>query len=213
MKTDDLIALLAADTVPIARRAAFRQIAIAVTVGVALAAMLMQFILGARPDLGQVIFWPKFWMKVLFPSAMAAASLATLARLARPGVNAGAGWVAIAVPMVLLWLMAMAVYAAAPPPERAAMVWGQTWRVCTLNITLISVPIVVATILALRHLAPTRLALSGGCAGALSGAGGAAVYAFHCPETALPFMAIWYVSGIAVTALVGACLGPRVLKW
>ena len=62
MKTDDLIALLAADGVPVVRRAAFRQIAIAVAVGVVLAAMLMQLMLGVRPDLVQAILWPKFWM-------------------------------------------------------------------------------------------------------------------------------------------------------
>ena len=213
MKTDDLISLLAADTVPVARRTASRRIAMAVAVGIALAALAMQLTLGARPDLGQAIFGPMFWVKVLFPATVAAASFATLARLARPGVDARTGGIVIAAPILLLWLIAIAAYATAPPAARATMVWGQTWRACTLNIALMSVPIFVATFLALRQLAPTRLALSGACAGALSGAAGAAVYAFHCPETALPFMAIWYVSGIAVTALVGACLGPRVLKW
>lgn len=213
MKTDDLIALLAADSVPVVRRAASRQIAIALSIGVALAAMLMQLMLGVRPDLAQAILWPEFWMKVLFPATVAIASFATLARLARPGVRARASGVAIAVPIVLLWLMAMAAYAAAPPPERAAMVWGPTWRVCTLNIALISVPVFVATLVALRQLAPTRLALTGACAGTLGGAAGATVYAFHCPETALPFLAVWYVAGIVVTAVAGACLGPRVLRW
>jgi hypothetical protein len=213
VKTDDLIALLAADSAPVVRRAAFRQIAIAVVVGVALAAVLMQLMLGVRPDLGQALFLPAFWMKLLFPAALAIASLATLARLARPGVGARAGGVAIAAPIVLLWLIAMAAYAAAPPAERAALVWGQTWRVCTLNIVLISAPIFAATLIALRQLAPTRLVLAGACAGTLGGAAGATVYAFHCPETALPFMAVWYVAGIGVTTLAGACLGPRVLRW
>jgi hypothetical protein len=214
VKTDDLISLLAADTAPaLGRRSAARQIAIAVGAGIALAALMMQLTLGVRPDLGQAIVWPMFWMKVLFPAMVAVASFATLARLARPGVSASAAGVAIAVPVLLLWWMAMAAYAAAPPPERAAMVWGQTWRMCVLNIVLIAAPIFVATCLALRQLAPTRLALSGACAGALSGAAGAAVYAFHCPETALPFMAIWYVAGIGLTALIGAGLGRRILRW
>jgi hypothetical protein len=213
VKTDDLITLLATDSVPVVRRAAFRQIAIAATVGIALAAMLMQLMLGVRPDLAQAIFWPRFWMKVMFPATIAIASFAALARLARPGVDARAAGVAISVPVVLLWLVAMAAYAAAPPPERAAMVWGQTWRVCTLNIALISAPIFVATLIALRQLAPTRLVLAGACAGTLGGAAGATIYAFHCPETGLPFLAVWYVAGIVVTAVAGACLGPRVLRW
>lgn len=213
MKTDELISLLAADTVPVPRNAASRQIAIAVAAGVALAALMMLLTMGTRPDLGQAILLPMFWMKVLFPAVVAGASFATLARLSRPGVGARAGGIAIILPVLLLWLLAIAAYASAPLSERAAMVWGQTWRMCTLNIALISAPIFAAAFFALRQLAPTQLAQAGACAGALSGAAGAAIYAFHCPETALPFMAIWYVAGIAVTAALGASLGPRLLRW
>ena len=213
MKTDDLISLLAADTAAVPRRAASRQMAIAMAVGVSLAILTMLLTMGTRPDLAQAIRLPMFWMKVLFPAAVACAGFATLARLARPGVSARAGEIAIVVPVLLLWLMATAAYAGAPPSERAAMVWGQSWRICTVSVLMISVPIFVAAFLALRRLAPTRLAQAGACAGMLSGAGGAAIYAFHCPETALPFMAIWYVAGIAATAGIGAVLGPRFLRW
>jgi hypothetical protein len=213
MKTDDLIALLAADTAPVPRRSAPAQIGIALAAGVVLAAGAMLLMLGPRPDLAQAVAGPPFWLKLLFPVALAAASFSALTRLAVPGVRARAGAVAVAVPLVLLWLVAVAAYVAAPPPERAALVWGQTWRVCTLNIVMIAIPVFAATLFALRRLAPTRLALAGACAGVLGGAAGAAVYAFHCPESAPPFIAVWYVAGIAVVAAVGAGLGPRVLRW
>ncbi|MEO7151022.1 MAG: DUF1109 domain-containing protein [Burkholderiaceae bacterium] len=213
MKTDDLISLLAADTAPVPSRAASRQIAIAMTVGVPLAILAMLLTIGTRPDLAAAIRFPMFWVKVLFPAAVACAGFATLVRLARPGVSARAGTLASVLPVLLLWLMAVAAYASAPASERAAMVWGQSWRTCTLSVLMISVPIFVATFLALRRLAPTQLSQAGACAGMLSGAAGAAIYAFHCPETALPFMAIWYVAGIAATAGIGAALGPRLLRW
>lgn len=213
MKTDDLISLLAADTAEVPPHAAARQIAIAMAVGVPLAILAMLLTMGPRPDLAQAIGMPMFWMKVLLPAAVACAGFATLARLARPGVSARAVEWAIAVPVVLLWLLAIAAYAGSPPSERAAMVWGQSWRTCTVSVLMISVPIFVAAFLALRQLAPTRLVHAGACAGVLSGAAGAAIYAFHCRETALPFMAIWYVAGIAATASVGAVLGPRLLRW
>ena len=214
MKTDDLISLLAAGAAPVPRRAAATTIAVATAAGIALATSMMLLTMGARPDLGQAILSPTFWIKALFAAAVAGASFVTLTRLARPGVNARAGGVvAISVPVLLLWLAAIAVYSSAPIPERAAMLWGQTWRICTLNIALISVPIFAAAFFALRQLAPTRLTQAGACAGALSGAASAAIYALHCPETALPFMALWYVAGIAVPTSVGAWLGPRVLKW
>jgi hypothetical protein len=57
------------------------------------------------------------------------------------------------------------------------------------------------------------LALSGAGAGLLAGALGTLVYALHCPESAAPFIGIWYVLGIAIPTLAGAMLGPRVLRW
>ena len=213
MKTDDLLSLLAADTAAVPRRAAARQIAIAMAVGMPLAIVAMLLTMGLRPDLAQAIWMPIFWMKVLFPAVVACSGFATLTRLARPGVGAQTGEWAIAAPILLLWLIAIAAYAGALPSERAAMVWGQSWRTCTLSILMISVPVVVSAFLALRRLAPTRLAQAGACAGALGGATGATIYAFHCPETALPFTAIWYVAGIAIAAGVGAALGRRLLRW
>ncbi len=213
MKTDDLISLLATDTAAVPRSAASSQIAIAMAVGIPLAIVAMLLTMGARPDLSQAIGMPMFWMKVLFPAAVACAGFATLTRLARPGVSAHVGQWAIVALILLLWLMAISAYASAPPSERAAMVWGQSWRICTLSVLMISVPIFVTAFLALRRLASTRLVEAGGCAGVLSGAAGAAIYAFHCPETALPFMAIWYVAGIAAMAGIGGALGPRLLRW
>jgi hypothetical protein len=39
------------------------------------------------------------------------------------------------------------------------------------------------------------------------------VYALHCPELAAPFIAIWYVIGMAAPVVLGAALGPRLLRW
>lgn len=213
MKTDDLISLLAADAPAVPRGAASRQIAIAMAVGIPLAILAMLLTMGVRADLAGAVALPMFWMKVLFPAAVACAGFVALARLARPGVSARASQWAIVLPVLLVWSMAIAAYAGAPPAQRAAMVWGQSWRTCTVSVLMISVPIFVAAFFALRRLAPTRLAQAGACAGVLSGAAGAAIYAFRCPETALPFMAIWYVAGIAAMAAIGAALGPRLLRW
>ena len=57
----------------------------------------------------------------------------------------------------------------------------------------------VAALGALREMAPTRLRLAGAAAGALAGGAGAAVYALHCPELGAPFVAVWYVLGMATT--------------
>jgi hypothetical protein len=38
-------------------------------------------------------------------------------------------------------------------------------------------------------------------------------YALACPEVSLTFVAIWYSLGIALAGVLGAFLGPRVLRW
>ena len=114
---------------------------------------------------------------------------------------------------MFLWVLGLAAWFAAPPEARSQLVWGTTWRTCVFNIGAIGLPVFVAAFLALRGLAPTRPALAGGAAGALAGGAGAAVYALHCPELQAPFLAVWYVLGMAVPVAVGALLGPRLLRW
>jgi hypothetical protein len=213
MKTDDLIALLAADTLPVQRRAAPRRLALALLAGLPLAAAIMLLDYGLRRDIAQAMLLPMFWVKLLLPAALAAAAFAVLQQLARPGVRPGASWLGIAAPVLLLWVMGAATLAAAPVDARAGLVLGQTWRTCSLSIAWISLPLFIAAFVALRTLAPTRPALAGACAGAMAGGAGAAVYALHCPELQAPFLAVWYVLGIAIPVLAGALIGPRLLRW
>jgi hypothetical protein len=62
-------------------------------------------------------------------------------------------------------------------------------------------------------MAPTRLARCGAIAGILAGAIGAAAYAFSCRTYSVTFIAIWYGAGIMLCAVIGAQLGPRLLRW
>ena len=144
---------------------------------------------------------------------MAAGALLCLERLAVPGGRLRLSWLVPALPILMLWIASMLVYAQAPASQRPAMIWGVSWRTCALSIALIASPIFAGIFLTLRQLAPTELARAGWWGGTVAGAAGATVYAFHCPETAIPFMGIWYVLGIALPATVGAVLAPRVLKW
>ncbi len=213
MKTDDLIALLAADSLPVARRAAPRRLALALLAGLPLAGAIVVFFYGVRPDIAQAVHWPMFWAKLMFGAVIAVAGFVALQRLARPGVRLGSSWLGIVMPVLLVWAMAAFVLAAAPEDLRASLVLGQTWRSCTASIAMISLPVFVAAFAALRTLAPTRPAWAGACAGAMAGGAAAAVYALHCPELEAPFLAVWYVLGIAVPTAVGALLGPRLLRW
>ena len=90
---------------------------------------------------------------------------------------------------------------------------GRSANVCAFLIALISLPLFAGVFWALRQLAPIRLTRAGAAAGLLAGATGATIYAFHCTESAAPFVAIWYTAGIALTTLIGAALGRWVLRW
>ncbi|TWD76791.1 hypothetical protein FB547_111141 [Variovorax beijingensis] len=213
MKTDDLVAMLATGATAAPRRAAGRRLALALLAGLPLSFAILFTEYGLRRDLVQAMFWPMFWVKVLFPLCIAAAAFVMAQRLARPGVPVRRAWIGIAVPVLAVWAMAALAWFNAPAEERMPLLMGESWRVCAVSIGLMALPVFAAALLALKGLAPTRLALAGAAAGALAGGVGAAVYALHCMELTAPFLAVWYVSGIALPVLVGAVLGPRLLRW
>ena len=213
MKTDELITLLA--TRAAAERQAPAAVALARALGLGLLGALLIMLVGygLNPELPQLLGRPMFWLKLGVPALVAVSAGLALARLASPGLAPGrAGW-GVALALAVVWGVAVAQWLATPAPERAALLWGQTWRTCVFNIGLIALPVLVAALRALRELAPTRLRWAGAAAGALAGGAGAAVYALHCPEFTAPFLAVWYVLGMALPVLLGAWLGPRVLRW
>jgi hypothetical protein len=213
MKTDELVRLLSAGINPVPANAVGRRFAVALGWGLPGAVLLLVLALGIRPGLAEEAGTLLFWLKPGFAAALALAGLLAAERLARPGVRLGGLNAALALPVLLLWLMAALALANAAPPQRAALILGETWKSCPFNIALLSLPLFASTLWALKGLAPTRLALAGASAGLLSGALGALVYCLHCPESAAPFLAVWYVLGIAIPTLAGALLGPRLLRW
>jgi hypothetical protein len=213
MKTDELIDLLAKGAQPVPARSALRRMTWALAFGLPISAAIVAFDYGIRRDLAQVVLLPMFWVKLLVPAVLAIAGFMACERLGRPGVQLRGLRYAFVLPVAALWLLAGIVLLNAPTPERLPLVLGQTWRSCVLNIFFIAIPIFVAALLAQRSLAPTRPACAGAAAGTLAGGAAAAVYALHCPELQAPFLAVWYVAGIALTALVGALMGKFALKW
>jgi hypothetical protein len=213
MKTDDLVAMLATGDVAVPRRSASGRIGLAVLAGLPVSLLILFAEYGMRRDIVQAMFWPMFWVKVAFPLCIAAAGFVAVQRLARPGVPARHAWAGAVLPVVGIWALAVIAWFTVPAEDRMPSLMGQSWQVCAVSIGLMALPVFAATMVALRGLAPTRPALAGAAAGALSGGVGAAVYALHCMELTAPFLAVWYVSGIAVPVLVGAVLGPRLLRW
>jgi hypothetical protein len=156
---------------------------------------------------------PVFWAKIALPLLLMVGALVVSTRLARPGVAPKGGWALIGLPVAAVWIATLYVLASASADERLAMVLGKTWRVCPLNIAMLSVPGLIAAFWALKGLAPTRLALTGAVGGLLAGSTATLAYCLHCPEMAIPFWGVWYVLGMLVPTVIGALLGPRLLRW
>ncbi|WPB54962.1 DUF1109 domain-containing protein [Xylophilus sp. GOD-11R] len=213
MKTDELIALLAADTMPVPRHVTVRRLAGGVAAGTVISLLAMVAWLGFNPVLADYLLLPMFWVKFGMPMVMAMAGLVLVARLGRPGDSSRGAWMAWAAPIGLMWLLGAVALSQAPAADAAFLMLSWSWRICAATIVALALPVFVGAIWALRGVAPVRLRLAGAGAGALAGAVGAAVYALHCMELAAPFIAIGYVLGMVLPLAVGALAGPRLLRW
>jgi hypothetical protein len=213
MKTDALIASLAADTTPVAPHAVGRRLSLACLAGAIAALALLLVWLGPRPDIGRALLTASFWIKAIYTLTLTLGGALLTARLARPeGLVGSARWViigAIAV-IVVLGLLTLILDR---PDQRATALMGHSWKQCPWRITAFAAPVFGALVWALRHFAPTRLAVAGASAGLLAGAIGATIYGLACPETSPAFVAIWYSLGVAVCAGVGALMGRWLLRW
>ncbi len=212
MKTDELIAFLANGTIAVEPVGA-RRLVTGCGWGLAGTILLMALLLGVRPDLANAAHLPMFWAKLLMPALAGGLAFHLLRQLAIPGNRITVAPFALGLLLLIAVAGAAVALAGTPAGERVALVLGSTWKTCVLNITVLSLPLLVAGFLAIRGMAPTRPVLAGGTAGILAGATAAAVYALHCPEMTAPFLGIWYVLGVAVPTAIGAVLGKPLLQW
>ncbi|MEO8667327.1 MAG: DUF1109 domain-containing protein [Bauldia sp.] len=213
MATSDLIDRLVTDLAPVRRGAVARRIALGIVAGVLVSTVGMMLTIGPRPDIGVAMATGAFWMKFAYTALLAAIGAAAVVAIARP--EGGVRNAALAGLLVLAAcaLLAMLQLTGAPALERPTLIVGETAAVCPWNIVILSLPVFAGTFWALRGLAPTRLTLAGATAGLAAGAFGALVYSFHCPESTMPFLAIWYTAGVAIAGVVGGALGRWLLRW
>jgi hypothetical protein len=213
MKTDDLITMLATGSGQESIVNPWRNLMLAIGFGTIGSTFLMVKAIPINPALGTVMQLLEFWEKLGFAASIAAISLLLVIRLSQPGVRVGKALPALMAPILAIWVLAGIAFAGAEPGQRAALFFGNTWKVCPFLITMLASPVFVASLWAMRDLAPTRLRVAGAAAGLFSGAVGAVVYCFHCPELDAPFIAFWYLLGMLIPALAGAVVGPKLLRW
>jgi hypothetical protein len=211
MKTDHLIRALAADdkrTSPLAR---FLYVSLAVAF--VLAAILFAIRLGPRDDIAVVALDPHFLFKFVVTLLLAATALALALRLARPGAETGYAWLVLAAAPALLVFGVLVELATMPAAIWGTRLIGTNWSYCLTYVPLLSLPLLAAAMIGLRHGAPTRPALAGAVAGLLAGGIGAALYAAHCTDDSPLFVATWYTITIGGVTILGSLIGRKVLRW
>jgi len=213
METDQLIRSLAADN---AHRARPVGIVLALVLLSAAPVSLAIFFseLGVRPDVMTAMRNPFFDLKFVVTLALAISGIAISLHLSRPEASL-LGWA---------WLLLIPVGFVAAGiagemmmmPQRLPMMTrlvGSNSRLCMTAIPLMSLPLLVAALIGLRHGAPTRPAVAGAIAGLLSAGLAATLYASHCTDDSPLFVATWYTIATALVTAIGALAGSRVLRF
>lgn len=213
MKTDDLISALASDVDVVPHHAVGRRLGLALALGTVFACAIVVLWFGVRADLMDAMRTGPFWMKFAYALSVAIFGFGLIDRLARPDGEGGVFGPMILAPLAVMTVLAVHQLAGTPEDLRMKMMLGGSYEICSFNIVVVAAPIFLALFWALRSLAPSRLTLAGAAAGVLAGAVGTFIYAFHCNESAMPFVAIWYTLGIAAVGVAGALLGRLCLRW
>ena len=213
MKTNDLIAMLAAEASATPTVSPLRRCAQAIAAGMAVSLVLVLTLWGLNPDLNALAHTYTFWVKVAWLTLTCLFAAPVMMHLSRPGVAAGRGVWGIVVSLIGMILLATWQLAQVDADIGVQLVLGKSWQICSASIAALSAPLLAALLWMLRAMAPTQPALAGASAGLVSGAAAGLVYSLHCPETAYAFLAVWYMTGITAITGAGGLLGMRLLRW
>ena len=211
MKTDELINLLAADAPSRARLG--RAVLVALAAGVLVSAVLMLATVGLRPGMAEAMDSMRVQFKLGATALLAVLASWLALRIGRPGVPSRGRALALLVPALLLAVAVALEFAVVPPGSREQAMIGRSSDFCLFFIPVLSLAPLAGLLLALRESAPERPMLAGAVAGLAAGAIGAALYAWHCGDDSPFFVAVWYVTAIAMVTAAGALLGRRLLRW
>jgi hypothetical protein len=212
MQTDQLIRTLAADNAHRAPRVG-SVLALALLAGAAVSAMMFFAALGVRPDVMTAMHNPFFDLKFVVTLALAITAIAVSLHLSRPeAVLRGWAWLLL----IPAGLLVTGIGTEMMLPQRLPMMTrliGSNSRICMTAIPLLSLPLLAAALIGLRHGAPARPALAGAIAGLLSAGLAATLYAAHCTDDSPLFVATWYSIATALVSAIGALAGSRVLRY
>jgi hypothetical protein len=212
METDQLIRSLAADNTHRARPVGL-VLALALLSAAPVSMAMFLATLGVRPDVMTAMHNPFFDLKFAVTLALAISAMAVGLHLSRPEASLR-GWVWLL--LIPAGILVLGIASEMMMPQRLPMMTrlvGHNSRICMMAIPLLSLPLLVAALLGLRHGAPARPAMAGAIAGLLSAGLAATLYASHCTDDSPLFVATWYTIATALVTAVGALAGSRLLRF
>ena len=211
MKTDDLIAMLAAAP-PARRRHPLARMLPPLGLAAASSLAILLPTLGMRPDLAVKLHAPEVLFKFAFAVACFVAGASALRIVLRPEAARSllpelgmAGFVLAAGIGSELALTASAHWSDAAT--------GQSPALCLAIIVALSVVPAATALGCMRAGAPRRPALAGAVAGLIGSSIGMGVFALYCPNDSALFVGIWYLAALIATTGVCAVAGGRLLAW
>ena len=211
MKTEELIRVLAADgsrpVVPVTRTL-WR----ALGLGVLASTALLLLLLHPRADIPRAIFTVRFDFKLVFALLIAVSAMLFLKETARPLAPERWRWPLGLGPLLLLTGVVVEL-STQPAAAWGGLLVGHNAVHCLSLIPMLSLPLVVCLLVALRRAAPMKPIVAGAIAGLVAGGVGSMLYALTCPDDSPLFVATWYSIAIAIVTSCAGWGGKRFLRW
>lgn len=211
MKTDDLIAALAAD-VATPSDSAQRQARFVLPLATLAVGMLFWLFLGLRADIAASGVMPAIGVKLMLTLSLAGVGLAVLMAATRIGFV-----------MPMAWLGGAGVIAAG---VLASIDFGQSglsgWQTrligskglhCLTLIPMLSIVPLVGALIVLRRGVVTQPMAAGAAAGLFAAGVAASFYALNCMDDSPLFVLFWYALASAIVIMVGSLVGRILLRW
>jgi hypothetical protein len=213
MPTDSLLDDLVSQLKPVRRRNASREGLLLLLLG---AVELGLFLLlgAARPDIMLAVELPSFWWKILSLGLLAIGGVVAAVRSFEPSRSPRPGlkWLAVvvAVSLVAGWVIDAA--SAGGEAFWARLMWRHGID-CVVAMVVLSIPAILTLGLLMRRGASTDPTGSALAVGVASAAWGAFVFVFNCPHDDPFYIAVWYLVGCSIVAVIGRVTLPLITRW
>lgn len=213
MKTDELIEFLGTNVEPVKGGALRNALVVALAIGAVGALCLMLATLGVPAGTPGIEYTGSKIIALAFSLGLVALGMPYLIGSARPGKPERKLLVLIIVMYFALFAAGVVAFALTPHSTWSGMLFGPQWAACLICIPLFALAPFVSLVWAVRREAPTNLRRTGAIIGLVAGALGAAAFGLHHSGGSVLFITLWYGGSILLCTLIGALLGPQMLRW